>query len=160
MWHRTALWLACAGGLVPGLAAGKPAIDDLVGIYKVPAARCSEMAPGGRLVSCSSQVSDCLELRKVSPSRVQVRFSSAQTNGHQCGGEGEADVVPEGFLLCPADEDYRGQCTLIGVTANALVLHLRGKRTYRDFFCGQRATVEGLRFSRRARRAQGTCRVE
>ena len=156
MWIRFTPWLVCLSILASRIAVAAPGIDGLVGSYKVPAVRCSEVADG-RMVPCSSQVSDCLEIRKISPTKAWVRFSSAQANLHECSDEGEAEVTPRGLLFCPAAEEYRGQCLVVEANTQSLVLHLRSRKGDSDAFCAPRATVEGLRFARRVRRTQGTC---
>lgn len=134
-------------------------LDVVQGYYSAPARYCTELS-GDRLVPCASGNRDCMLIKRVDQSHVQLRIYSVQANGHQCGVSGIA-AVRDGqieYVGGVQDGPDRGKHVIIAMEGGRLTIHYRkdDDSVSRAPVCANEARLDLLQFSIDSKRPVGT----
>jgi hypothetical protein len=132
-------------------------LDDIEGYYSIPSTRCSSFE-GSKFAPCADRSEDCLVIRKLNAHSAEVEVSSTQTNLHVCNVKGVASLSGSSLVLLddPVDNgDEPANGLKVTVTSRFLALSYLKDYRFRRAGCGTRATLNGLKFPRKAKGAIG-----
>lgn len=120
-------------------------LDRIVGQYEQPASRCAENG----VESCVQNATDRMVIQKLSDQYARIVLHSHQAGDHQCHLDGVANLTRMGLQYCLESEP--GTCVTLTQDASSIKLKVTLEGDFHIPFCGSRATLDGLTFSKRSR---------
>jgi hypothetical protein len=141
---------------VPFLAAlpivafcGQSGLAKFAGYYTAPAAYCSELE-GAALKPCDPPVEDWMQIKPIDDTHAQIDIYSLQTNGHECGVSGIAELKGDKLVFVEKDTtlpQYLGQGFTVVLSGKILkIQYLADPGLGIPPFCGARARLDRLEF--------------
>ena len=141
---------------VPFLAAlpivafsGQSGVAKFAGYYTAPATYCSELE-GTALKPCDPPVDDWMQIKPIDDTHAQIDIYSLQTNGHECGVSGIAELKGDKLVYVEKDTtlpQYLGQGFTVALSGQILkIQYLADPGLGIPPFCGARARLDRLVF--------------
>jgi hypothetical protein len=129
---------------------GQSGLAKFAGYYTAPAAYCSELE-GTALKPCDPPVEDWMQIKPIDETHAQIDIYSLQTNGHECGVSGIAELKGDKLVFVEKDTtlpQYLGQGFAVVLSGRTLKIHyLADPGLGIPSFCGARARLDRLEFS-------------
>ena len=134
----------------------KSDLANLQGYYS-SSGHCVITGKPGRPQPCGQEADSCMLITRIDEKHVRLNIESLQTNAHECGISGIAEFRGSKLVYVQGSEgnedDHRG--LEVETSGPKLTIRYLADRTPHDTnaFCATNATLEGLAFSKSAKRS-------